>query len=177
LGELVHAVLPLVRPMAGHLGVELLWSKPEAPVLIRGDENGLSQLAINLTLNAIEAASSHKHRGSPAHGGQSSDRTEIVETAPPMVEVRIASQAAPWEVVRLEITDTGSGPAARVQDHIFEPLVTDKPDGAGLGLPVAREIAHLHGGEIRWERRGGRTCFIVDFPAWKEAPHAAAVGG
>ena len=44
------------------------------------------------------------------------------------------------------------------------PLVTEKPDGTGLGLSVAREIAQQHGGRIRWERRDGLTCFVVELP-------------
>jgi len=47
---------------------------------------------------------------------------------------------------------------------MFEPLVTAKRDGTGLGLFVAREIVQNHGGEIRWERREERTCFMVELP-------------
>jgi signal transduction histidine kinase len=155
-------VLPLVRPTAAHLHVALQATLPESPIRVRGDENGLSQLVVNLTLNAIEAASGPS-RTSPHE---------------PAVEVRVLVDANNRNTARLEVLDSGPGPAADVQDRLFEPLVSDKPDGAGLGLPVAQEIARLHGGELGWERRGEQTCFFVELPVLVgEAKRAATVGG
>jgi nitrogen-specific signal transduction histidine kinase len=51
--------------------------------------------------------------------------------------------------------------------RLFEPFVTGKPDGTGLGLFVARQIAEDHGGAIRWDRRDGMTEFIVELPLYK----------
>jgi signal transduction histidine kinase len=147
LAQVVEDVLPLVRPAADHLGVALHWAPPARPLIVRGDESGLAQLVVNLTLNAIEAAS----------GGAPPEK-------PAAVEVRVDEGESQSCLARLEIVDNGSGPAADVQDRIFEPLVTDKQDGAGLGLPVAREIAQLHGGDIHWERRNGHTHFVMELP-------------
>jgi signal transduction histidine kinase len=150
--RVVEDVLPLVRPTAEHLSVDLHWNPPPRPLVVRGDENGLSQLVVNLTLNAIEAAAGNTASALPAQ-----------------VEIRLQENDSAPRAARLEIIDNGPGPAAGVQDRVFEPLVTDKPDGAGLGLPVAREIAQLHGGDIRWDRRHGRTHFIVNLPLQKES--------
>ena len=60
--------------------------------------------------------------------------------------------------------DTGKGPPETVRDSIFEPLVSSKPDGAGLGLAVAREVVERHGGEIRWRREQEWTWFTVELP-------------
>ncbi len=182
--QVVQDVLPLVRPTAAHLGVELLWAPPEIPIPVRGDENGLAQLVVNLTLNAIEAASSLA--GLPAGPASwdargsgelqvSHDTRHVAESPVPVVEVRVGVDGAGF--ARLEVLDTGPGPALEVRDRLFEPLVTDKPDGAGLGLPVAQEIAQLHGGAIGWERRQGKTCFFVQLPLLAgEPPRGASAG-
>jgi nitrogen-specific signal transduction histidine kinase len=54
---------------------------------------------------------------------------------------------------------------------MFEPLVSDKADGAGLGLAVAREIVEHHGGTIVWRREAGQTVFLIELPVAALAPH------
>ena len=66
--------------------------------------------------------------------------------------------------VALAVEDSGPGPAESVHEKLFEPFVTEKPEGTGLGLFVSRQIAEAHGGSIRWERRDGMTRFIVELP-------------
>jgi signal transduction histidine kinase len=71
------------------------------------------------------------------------------------------------------VSDTGPGPAEDVQQTLFEPFVTEKPDGVGLGLSVAREVAEQHGGHIAWHRADGVTCFTVELPCatlWEASP-------
>ncbi len=181
IGRVVENVLPLLRPTAAHLGVALCWTPPKSAIFVRGDENGLAQLVVNLTLNAIEAASGSAHVSLEEDTPGGNDDSKVVGTdqadrsaQPPTVEVHIVSGNDGF--ARLEIVDTGPGPAADVRDQIFEPLVSDKRDGAGLGLPVAREIAQLHGGDISWERRQGKTYFVVKLPILKgESPRGASV--
>jgi signal transduction histidine kinase len=49
----------------------------------------------------------------------------------------------------IEVADNGPGFAARARTHLFEPFVgSTRSGGSGLGLPIAREIMHAHGGEI-----------------------------
>ena len=48
---------------------------------------------------------------------------------------------------------------------LFDPFVTGKDQGIGLGLAVAKQAADAHGGAIRWERRDGRTVFVIELPA------------
>jgi hypothetical protein len=66
--------------------------------------------------------------------------------------------------VVVDVCDTGEGPPDTVRDKLFEPFVSGKPDGVGLGLSVAAEIAKAHQGDIRWQRRDGLTCFSVELP-------------
>jgi nitrogen-specific signal transduction histidine kinase len=64
----------------------------------------------------------------------------------------------------MTVYDSGPGPSPEVAERLFEPFVTGKPEGVGLGLAVARQIAEAHGGCICWRRDEGRTCFRVELP-------------
>jgi nitrogen-specific signal transduction histidine kinase len=68
----------------------------------------------------------------------------------------------------LLVEDSGPGPPAEVADRLFEPFVTSKPEGVGLGLAVARQVAEAHGGTIGWRREGDRTCFRIELPLEQE---------
>ena len=144
--ELVESVLPLVRPSAQHVGVELEFAAPAEAVFVQGDAEALEQLLVNLLLNGVEAAAS-----------VCADPAPMI--ARPRVDVCLSREG---ERVQLEVRDSGPGPDPAVGADLFEPLVTEKPDGTGLGLSVAREIAQQHGGTIRWGRREGMTCFVVE---------------
>ena len=67
-------------------------------------------------------------------------------------------------IATIEIEDDGPGIPADLQDSVFYPLVTSKPDGTGLGLPAAQELISRHGGLIEFESRPGRTVFLVRIP-------------
>ena len=67
-------------------------------------------------------------------------------------------------IASIEIEDDGPGIPADLQDSIFYPLVTSRPEGTGLGLPAAQELISRHGGLIEFESRPGRTLFIVRIP-------------
>jgi hypothetical protein len=70
----------------------------------------------------------------------------------------------PGDRVLLRVGDSGPGPAAATRDQLFEPFVTDKPDGTGLGLYVSRQVAEAHQGTIGWRRENNRTWFEVELP-------------
>ena len=62
---------------------------------------------------------------------------------------------------RSDIADRG---IIELQDSVFYPLVTSRPDGTGLGLPAAQELISRHGGLIEFDSRPGRTVFFVRIP-------------
>jgi two-component system sensor kinase FixL len=64
----------------------------------------------------------------------------------------------------LLVKDNGPGPSPEIADKLFEPFVTNKAGGVGLGLSVARHIAEAHGGSISFQRTGNWTCFAVELP-------------
>lgn len=67
-------------------------------------------------------------------------------------------------IASIEIEDDGPGIPADMQDSVFYPLVTSRPEGTGLGLPAAQELLSRHGGLIEFESRPGRTVFFVRIP-------------
>jgi len=67
-------------------------------------------------------------------------------------------------IASIEIEDDGPGIPPELQDTVFYPLVTSRPDGTGLGLPAAQELLSRHGGLIEFESRPGRTVFYVRIP-------------
>ena len=68
--------------------------------------------------------------------------------------------------LRLEVLDDGPGVNADERERIFEPFVTGRPDGSGLGLAVVREIASAHGGRAWLAEDPNLTCFVIDMP-WR----------
>jgi signal transduction histidine kinase len=144
---LVEEVLGLVRPSCVHAGVELRFTPPAQPLFLQGDPDALRQLVTNLVLNALDAAVT----------GQ---------TAPPVVSVGLLRDGDDRGLLRVQ--DTGPGPAEAVRDQLFNSFVTTKPDGFGLGLFVARQIAERHSGQLTWQREDEMTCFSFQFPLAKE---------
>jgi signal transduction histidine kinase len=144
LPALVHEAVALLQPQCRHAGIELRESGGTNVPLVLGDAGQLQQLVLNVLGNAIEAA---------GPGG--------------VVEVRWHEQTQPTppsSSVVLEVRDSGPGPKPEVADRLFEPFVTDKSEGVGLGLAVARQVAEAHGGRIAWHHRDGWTCFCVELP-------------
>jgi len=158
----VARALALVRPKAEHLGVDVQWCAPADPLEIAGDADGLAQAIVNLLLNAIEAVAEAGTR-------------QAVGQRLPQVIVR-AARAERSGGVRLEILDSGDGPAEQVRDQLYEPLVSEKPDGVGLGLSVAREAIERHGGTLDWGRHDGWTSFVIELPIDEEDSHVETAG-
>lgn len=64
----------------------------------------------------------------------------------------------------IEVIDNGPGPSAEVAASLFDPFVTSKPEGLGLGLPLVRRAAESLRGTIKWQHKEGRTVFGFQFP-------------
>jgi signal transduction histidine kinase len=143
--EVVESMLPLVRPAAQHAGVALDWHPCQPPPQVLGQVDTLGLLVVNLLLNAIEAAQQ------PA--GESA--------VAPRVEVRLTRNR---EQAELQVRDNGPGPAGDLSNRLFEPFVSTKAEGVGLGLAVARQVAGAHGGELNWHREAGETVFCFRIP-------------
>ena len=66
--------------------------------------------------------------------------------------------------LELQVIDDGPGVPAEIQDKIFNPLVSGREGGTGLGLSLAQTFVHYHQGVIEFESRPGRTTFRILLP-------------
>jgi nitrogen fixation/metabolism regulation signal transduction histidine kinase len=129
LNELVAEVLALYGD-AQDKGVLVAQCDVGAP-LVRGDPSQLRQVIHNLVQNALDACA-----GRP-------DARVVLAT-----EVERVADGRP-RLLRLKVTDNGPGFAEKVQKRAFEPYVTTKTKGTGLGLAVVKKIADEHGASVR----------------------------
>ena len=136
-------VATLLRDGAGALspppGVTFSVDSPEG-LSVRGDPVQLGQALVNLVMNAFEATL-------------------------PRGAVRLAARSEGALVV-FDVEDEGPGIPESVRGRIFEPLITSKPNGNGLGLAFVKRVAERHGGSISHAPRDGRgTLFTLRVPA------------
>lgn len=147
LGDLIQA-----EPSPPHLRHDYDPSLPD----VHGDADRLLQVMLNLARNAIEAgARTLTLRSRVEHGVRVGDR--MLRSA-----------------LRLDVLDDGPGVPSALRDTLFEPLVSGRADGTGLGLAISREIAHEHGGELRYVSRPGETVFSLYLPL---PPRVSAASG
>jgi signal transduction histidine kinase len=145
LAAAVAETLRLLRLQADRTGVRLTEILPDGIGTVAMDEEPLKQVVVNLVMNAVQAS---------ARGG----------------EVRIRAETV-GDSVSLSVEDDGVGISAADADRVFEPFVTTRPDGTGLGLSVVRKILDRHGGSIRLEAGGGGgTTARVLLPRTEDAP-------
>lgn len=132
---------------------------PERPVRLEGDEDLLHRVVFNLVLNAVQAA-----RGTPHV------TVEVRVPAPDAVPQSVVLEAPRLLVVR----DEGPGVSAEVLPRLFEPFVTGRAGGTGLGLPIVQRAVQAHRGLIFCDTEAGRgTAFSVYLPACIGAEEAA----
>lgn len=135
---------------------ELLRAEPAPPRLrhdydpslpdVRGDADRLQQVLLNLARNAVEAGA----------------RTLVLRTR---AEHGVRAGACVLRsALRVDVIDDGPGVPAELRDTLFEPLVSGRADGTGLGLALSREIAREHGGELRHAGHPGETVFSLYLP-------------
>ncbi len=120
--------------------------------LVLADRVQVQQVVLNLIRNAIEA---------------------MENTADKQLEVRIEDGGP--ETARVVVSDTGSGLAPEVVDQLFQPFVTTKRTGMGVGLSISRTIVESHGGRIWAEPSPGggtRFCFTLMTVDEKELENA-----
>lgn len=142
--QVVTPTIDLVSARAARQGITVAARLPEEPVTARVDRGQIRQLLLNLLLNAMDAM---------PEGGR--------------IEVHVEERPSPPKPgLAIRVVDDGTGVAENLLPHVFEPFVTTKEAGAGLGLPLCHRIAVAHGGRVtarNLEPRGSE--FMLELPS------------
>ena len=154
----IHSILDHVRRLASAaapagLRIAADYDPSLPPVL--GNRDRLVQALLNLVKNAAEAA------GKQSDGGQIWLRTAF-HTGVAITDRKSGQRVALPLLIAIE--DNGPGIPEEISQHLFEPFVSSKPSGTGLGLALSAQIVNEHGGLIETERVRGRTVFRVLLP-------------
>jgi two-component system C4-dicarboxylate transport sensor histidine kinase DctB len=144
LAEVIDGSLLLLRDQIRQKGIALTLPAPEAgAALVRARHVQLEQVLVNLLQNAVQACGD-----SEAGGG----------------EIVLAITAA-GDKLQLNVSDNGPGVPAGLRDTLFQPFVTSKREGIGLGLAIARDIMRQLGGDLVHDDTAHGARFTIIMPA------------
>lgn len=145
LGTFLRERMRAIEPRADEAGVRLdLRAPATADAQWRFDEKSMARAVENLLLNAVQ----HTPRD-----GRVTLSAELSEN-----------------ICCFRVSDDGPGVPAKDATKIFEPFVTTRADGTGLGLALVREIALAHGGDVRLEKNDARgATFVIEIPSWQKS--------
>lgn len=146
--EVVRRAVALIDGRARRQNVTIDLETPAEPVSLKIDVEQVRQVLVNLLLNALDAL---------RRGGT--------------VQIRVEAEDG---AARVSIRDNGPGIAPRIRPRLFEPFVSSKDNGLGLGLSICKRLIEAHGGRIQGENDAqGGAVFTFTLPREEEA-HAYA---
>jgi len=134
----VEHCMDLLRKQAEAQGHSLEIGTPQVGSYAVFDSQQLTQVLVNLLLNAIQAT--------PAHG---------------RIQVLVYDRKEGVEIV---VQDDGPGLNDEQREHLFEPFYTTKPGGTGLGLAISRELIRSQGGDLVYRANGTGAGFVIQLP-------------
>jgi two-component system, NtrC family, sensor histidine kinase HydH len=161
-GPVVKQTVSLVSPRSERQGVRIECALPAEPLVIEADPGQIRQVLLNLLLNALDAT--------PAGGKiRIAARRDLEAGVIPGQAWEAAGSGLPS--LTLEVADSGCGLPPELGLRIFDPFVSTKETGIGLGLAICQRIVAAHGGTISAaDRPGGGAVFrvrlLVGLDAW-----------
>ena len=152
---LIDHIMALMRFEAEERQIRLVQVTDEELPAVLGDETQISQVLVNIVVNAFHAMS---------NGG-------VCQISAMQRE----AQGKLW--VEITVKDSGVGITKEEISHLFEPFYTTKPSGTGLGLAIAYRIMQDHGGTVHVSSEpGSGTKVVMQFPVAIDQPQKVDVG-
>jgi two-component system, LuxR family, sensor kinase FixL len=137
LKKLLEEASALALVGAKDRGVRVTYSLDPTLDAVLADKVQVQQVVLNLVRNAVEAMEQSERR-----------------------DLTIGTERNPGGMAIVKVTDTGTGIAPEIADQLFQPFITTKSQGLGVGLSISRTIVESHGGRIWVEPNpGGGTIF------------------
>jgi signal transduction histidine kinase len=145
LGALAREVTEFVTPQARMAKIQVEFSAPPEPALMRGDSDLLKQAVLNLVINAVDAMPDGGRLRVTLEKGRA-DKND--------------------DKLILEVSDTGGGIRPELRDKVFQLYFTTKLGGSGIGLAMTYRAVQLHNGTINFKSEAEYgTTFRLEFPA------------
>ncbi len=158
----IHSVLDHVRALlageAERVAADIRVEYDPSLPMVSGDRDALVQIFLNLMKNAIHASAGKR---------ESEDRALILVSTAYRHGVRARGPDGTMQGVPIEVavSDRGPGIDPALRAHIFEPFVTGREGGRGLGLAMVAKLVAAHGGLIELDTSAAGTCVRVLLPA------------
>ncbi|MEZ4279457.1 MAG: sensor histidine kinase [Myxococcota bacterium] len=134
------AAVDFVAPGARHQGIEVEIVRADPDPIVRCDRDAIQQVCINLLSNALASLSTGGH-------------------------VKVQIERVSRTLAAFSVRDDGPGVPAALRERIFDPFVTGRASGVGLGLTFVKRVVAAHRGTVRLEsREGAGACFRVELP-------------
>ena len=135
LNDIVRGVMPMINVEAREHGASVKLELSESIPYVQADVPLMEQVVLNLARNGLEAV----------HDQGAENR-----------RITIRSRSGPDETVVLEVADCGPGIDATLEQNLFTPFFSTKPQGTGLGLHICRSIVEAHSGHVWVSRNNDR---------------------
>ena len=151
----VEDAIAVAQAATGRTGVEIVTAFEPEEAMVVIDRIQIQQVLVNLIRNASEAMASSPRR-----------------------HLTITSRQLGAEKLEISIADTGPGVPPLLREKLFQPFVTTKATGMGVGLSICRFIIEAHGEKLRVaDHAGGGTVFSFMLPLAKDAGAAMRAAG